>query len=154
MIVDAAGIEVQHIPYKGTGPMMSDLIGGQVDFGVVALPAVQGHLKSGALRAVGMMGKARSVSLPDVSTMMEQGFPSVVIGGWFAFVAPAKLPAADRQRLYDAIVAAFASPEAVAAMAKQENVINPMTPEASAAFIKSEQERYAVLVKKANISLD
>jgi tripartite-type tricarboxylate transporter receptor subunit TctC len=64
MFVDAAGVNVQHIPYKGVGPMMSDLIGDQVDFGVVALPAVQGHLKSGALRAIGM----RSVPGSSAST--------------------------------------------------------------------------------------
>jgi len=64
MFVDAADVNVLHIPYKGVGPMVADLIGGQVDFGVVALPAVQGHLKSGALRAIGIMGKSRVASLP------------------------------------------------------------------------------------------
>ena len=59
MFVDAADVDVKHIPYKGIGPMVADLIGGQVELGVVALPAVQGHLKSGALRAIGVMGKQR-----------------------------------------------------------------------------------------------
>jgi tripartite-type tricarboxylate transporter receptor subunit TctC len=154
MFVDAAGVDVKHIPYKGVGPMIADLIGGQVEMGVVAVPAVQGHLKSGALRAIGVMGKQRVPSLPDVPTIAEQGFPDVDIAGWFAVIGPAKLPAAEVKRLHDAVVAAFNTPETKEAMARQENLINPMTPEQSAQFFRSEQERYARLVKKANITLE
>jgi tripartite-type tricarboxylate transporter receptor subunit TctC len=154
MFVDAADVKVMHIPYKGTGPMVADLIGGQVDLGVVALPAVQGHLKSGALRAIGIMGKSRVASMPELPTIAEQGFPDVDVAGWFAVVGPAKLPPAEVKRLHDAVVAAFAMPEAVQAMAKQENVITPSTPEAAVQFFRSEQERYARLVKKANIVLE
>jgi tripartite-type tricarboxylate transporter receptor subunit TctC len=154
MFVEAAGVDVRHIPYKGVGPMIADLIGGQVEMGVVAVAAVQGHLKSGALRAIGVMGKQRVASLPDVPTISEQGFPDVDIAGWFAVIGPAKLPPAEVKRLYSAVVAAFATPETKDAMAQQQNVINPMTPEASALFFQTEQERYATLVKKANISLD
>jgi len=154
MFIDAADVDVKHIPYKGTGPMVADLIGGQVELGVVAVPAVQGHLKSGALRAIGVMGKQRVASLPDLPTIAEQGFPDVDIAGWFAVVAPAKLPAAQVKRLHDAVVAAFASAEVKAAMAKQENVIAPTSPEAAAQFLASEQDRYAKLVKKANIVLE
>jgi tripartite-type tricarboxylate transporter receptor subunit TctC len=151
MFVDAAGVEVRHIPYKGVGPMVADLIGGQVEMGVVAVPAVQGQLKSGALRAIGVMGKTRVPSLPDVPTIAEQGFPDVDVSGWFAVIGPAKMPPAEVKRLHAAIVAAFNMPETRDAMAKQENIINPMTPEASAQFFKTEQERYAKLVRKANI---
>ena len=154
MFVDAAGVEVKHIPYKGVGPQITDLIGGQIELGVVALPAVQGHLKSGALRAIGVMGKSRVASLPDLPTIAEQGFPDVDVAGWFAVVGPAKLPPAEVKRLHDAVVAAFAMPEAAQAMAKQENIINPSTPEAAVQFFRSEQERYARLVKKANITLE
>jgi len=154
MFVEAVGVPIRHIPYKGVGPQIADLIGGQVDFGVVALPAVMGHLKSGALRAIGVMGKARVASLPELPTIAEQGFADVDIAGWFALIGPAKLPPAEVKRLHAAVVAAFAMPETKEAMAKQENAINPMSPEASALFFKTEQERYAKLVKKANITLD
>ena len=154
MVVEAFGVDAHHIPYKGVGPQIADLIGGQVDFGVVAVPAVQGHLKSGALRAIGVMGRQRVAALPDVPTLAEQGFPEVDIAGWFAVIGPPKLPAAEVRRLHDAVVAAFETPETRDAMAKQQNIINPMTPEASAAFFRSEAERYAKLVKKANIVLD
>lgn len=154
MFIDAAGVDVKHIPYKGTGPMVADLIGGQVELGVVAVPAVQGHLKSGALRAIGVMGKARVASLPDVPTFIEQGFPDVDVAGWFAVIAPPKMSAAEVKLLNAAVVTAFASPDVKEAMARQENVIHPSTPEQAAAFFRSEQERYAKLVKKAAITLD
>ena len=152
MFLGAADVKAQHIPYKGVGPMVADLIGGQVDFGVLALPAVQGHLKSGALRAIGITGTSRVASLPDLATIAEQGFPDVDVAGWFAVVGPARLPAAEVKRLHEAVVAAFAMPEAAQAMAKQENVIAPSTPQAAVQFFRSEQERYARLVKKANIT--
>lgn len=154
MFLDAAGVEARHIPYKGVGPMVADLLGGQVEMGVVSVPSVQGQLKAGSLRAIGVMGTARVPSLPDVPTMAEQGFPTVDIAGWFAVVGPAKLPPAEVKRLHAAVVAAFATPETKEAMAKQENIINPMSPEASLQFFKTEQERYARLVKKANITAD
>ena len=137
-----------------TGPMVADLIGGQVDLGVVALPAVQGHLKSGALRAIGIMGKSRVASMPELPTIAEQGFPDVDVAGWFAMVGPKGLPPAEVKRIHEAVVAAFAMPEAAQAMARQENVISPSTPEAAVQFFRSEQERYARLVKKANIVLE
>lgn len=152
MFLDAAGVQARHIPYKGTGPMLADIIGGQVEMGVVALPAVQGQLKSGQLRAIGVMGKQRVPSLPDVPTIAEQGFPEVDVAGWFALVGPAKMPPAEVTRLNAAVVSAFAMPELKEAMAKQDNIINPMTPEASATFFKVEQERYARLVKASNLT--
>lgn len=154
MFVDAAGVQIKHIPYKGMGPMIADIIGGQVEMGVGAVPAVQGHLKSGALRAIGVMGKQRVASLPDVPTIAEQGFPEVDVAGWFAVIAPKGLPAAQVKRLHDAVVAAFNDAEVKAAMAKQDNFINPTTPEAAAQFFRAEQERYARLVQKAGITLE
>ena len=154
MFVDAAGINIRHIPYKGMGPLIADVIGGQVELGVAAVPAVQGHLKSGALRAIGIMGARRVPSLPELPTLVEQGFPEVDVAGWFAMVAPKGLPAAQVRRLHEAVVAAFNDPEVKAAMARQDNFIAPMTPEASAQFLRTEQERYAALVRKADIRLD
>ncbi len=154
MFVEAAGVDVHHIPYKGVAPMLADLMAGQVEMGVFALPAVQGQLKSGALRAIGIMGKVRAPALPELPTLAEQGFPEIDMSGWFAAIGPARMPAAEVSRLHAAIVAAFAMPEAAEAMARQGNVINPTTPEAAAQYFASEEARYARLAKKANVVLE
>jgi tripartite-type tricarboxylate transporter receptor subunit TctC len=81
MFIAAAGVRLEHIPYKGTGPMLADLVGGQVELGVAAVQAVQAQLKSGALRAIGVMGRPRVPSLPEVPTLAEQGFAEVDVAG-------------------------------------------------------------------------
>lgn len=154
MFVDALGVQVQHVPYKGMGPMMTDIISGQVEFGAAAVVAAQGQIASGRLKAIGVMGKQRVASLPDVPTIAEQGFPDVDVAGWFAMVGPKGLPAGQVKRLHEAVVAAFNDPEVKTAMAKQSNQIDPSTPEAAVAFLKSEQARYARLVAKANVKID
>jgi tripartite-type tricarboxylate transporter receptor subunit TctC len=154
MFVDLAGVSGTHIPYKGVAPMVTDLIGGQVDWGVVSVPSVQGHLKSGALRAVAVTSAKRTPALPDVPTAVEQGMPGMIVDGWFAVVGPARLPAADVKRIHDAFVQALASPDVQDAMAKQGNVINPTTPDVATSFFRTEQERYAQIVRKANVHVD
>jgi tripartite-type tricarboxylate transporter receptor subunit TctC len=153
MFLEEAQVKAKHIPYKGVGPMAADLIGGQVDFGVLALPAVQAHLKSGALRAIGVGGGSRSSAAPDIPTIAEQGLPNYNMEGWFAIIAPARLPAAEARRIQAAVVAAYATPEVKEAMARQGNSINPSNPEAAAAYFRSELAKYAGLVKKAGVEL-
>lgn len=153
MFVDAAGLKARHIPYKGAGPMISDLIGGQIDFGVLAVPAVQAHLKAGTLRAVAATGATRVPSLANIPTLQEQGV-NVTVGGWLAAIGPARLSPADVKRLHDAIVAAWTSPEVMKAMAEQENIINPSTPEAAMTIFSRELTRYADVVRKAGVTLD
>lgn len=154
MFVEEAKVQVRHIPYKSTGAMVTDLIGGQVEMGVIALPAAQAHLKSGALRAIGLCGKTRTPAAPELATIAEQGLPNYDIEGWFAVLAPAKLPEIQIKRIHEAFVAAFNTPEVKEAMAKQGNLINPSTPEAAARYLRSEMTRYAALAKKAGIVLD
>jgi tripartite-type tricarboxylate transporter receptor subunit TctC len=154
MFVEQAGVDVRHIPYKGVGPMVTDLISGQVELGVVALPAVQGHLKSGALRAIGIGGKTRAPAAMDIPTIAEQGLPDYEIAGWFAVVGPAKLPAEQVKRIHAAVVGAFSAPEVKEAMDKQGNIIDPTSPEAAAKFFRSEMARYAELVKKADVKVE
>ncbi len=153
MFLDEAQVKAKHIPYKGVGPMVADLIGGQVDMGVLALPAIQAHLKSGALRAIGVGGTTRSAAAPEIPTIAEQGLPNYNMEGWFAVIGPAKLPGAEVRRIQAAVVAAYATPEVKEAMAKQGNTINPGTPETAALYFRSEMTKYAQLVKKAGVEL-
>jgi tripartite-type tricarboxylate transporter receptor subunit TctC len=153
MFVDVANLTARHIPYKGAGPMITDLIGGQIDFGVLAVPAVQAHLKAGTLRAVAATGEMRVPSLANIPTLQEQGI-DVAVGGWLAAIAPAKMAPAEVKRLHDALVVAWTSPEVKKAMAEQENIINPSTSEAAAVIFSREQARYAEVVRKAGVTLE
>ena len=154
MLLDQLGVGGTHIPYKGVGPMITDLMGGQVDWAVTSIPSVQGHIKNGTLRAIAVPSKQRSTALPDVATSVEQGMPDFLIDGWFAVVGPARMPPAEVRRIHAAFTQAIAMPDVKEAMDKQGNVIAPMSPEQSAAYFKSEFDRFAQLVKKANVKVD
>jgi tripartite-type tricarboxylate transporter receptor subunit TctC len=153
MYVQQAGVKARHIPYKGVGPMMADLIGGQVDFGVLSLPSVLPQIKSGALKALGACGGERMAALPDLPTLREQGMADYEIGGWFAAAGPAKLPQADVRRIFDALARAFNSPEVKQSMATQNNRIVLMPPEQTVAYFRSEMAKYAAVVKGAGLEL-
>jgi tripartite-type tricarboxylate transporter receptor subunit TctC len=153
MFMDEAGVKATHVPYKGVGPMLTDLLGGQVEIGALSLPSVQQHLKSGALRAIGVGTTKRLAAAPEIPTMVEQGLPGYVVEGWFAMIGPAKLPPADVKRLNEAVRTAFADPTVRETMAKQGNAIDVSTPEFAAQFFRTEMAKYAKLVKKAGLEL-
>ena len=151
MFLDEAKVRARHIPYKGVGPMLSDLIGGQVDFATAALPSVQAHLKSGALRAIGIATAQRAAAAPEIPTFVEQGLPDYVVDAWFAVIAPKGLPVAEVERVHASIVTAFNDPEVKDAMAKQGNVISVAPADKAMPFFRSERAKYAQLVKKAGV---
>jgi tripartite-type tricarboxylate transporter receptor subunit TctC len=151
MFLDEAGVKATHVPYKGVGPMVTDLIGGQVQFGTAALPSIQGHQKSGALRAIGMATSQRVAAAPEIPTFVEQGLPQYVVEAWFAVIGPKGMAAADVKRVHDAVVAAFADPGVKEAMAKQGNVINVSTTDYARDFFRTEMVKYAAIVKKAGV---
>jgi len=151
LFLDEAKVQAKHIPYKGVGPMVTDLIGGQIDFATVALPSVQGQLKAGTLRAIGVATAERVPAAPEIPTFVEQGLPGYVIEAWFGFIGPKGLSAGDVKRLHAAVATAFNAPDVREAMSRQGNVINVSTVEYAGQFFRSELARYAKLVKKAGI---
>jgi tripartite-type tricarboxylate transporter receptor subunit TctC len=151
MFVDQAGAKARHIPYKGVGPMLTDLLGGQIDFATSSLPSVQQHIRSGTLRAIGVGSAARLAAAPEIPTMVEQGMPNYLVEGWFAIIGPAKLPAAEMNRINAAVAAAFATPEVREAMAKQGNTIHVGTPEHAAQYFRSELTKYAAIVRAVGL---
>ncbi len=153
MYIDEVGASAKHIPYKGVGPMVTDLIGGQIDFATVALPSVQQHIKSGALRAIGVGGAQRTPAAPEIPTIAEQGTPVYGVEAWFGVLGPKGMSAADVKRVHDALVAAFNDPAVKDTMAKQGNTIAISTTEFAQAYFRSEKDKYAKLVKKAGIEL-
>ena len=151
MFVEQAGVKARHIPYKGVGPMITDLLGGQIDFAVSSLPSVQQHAKNGALRIIGIGTAARNAAAPDIPTVVEQGMRDYVVDGWFAVIGPAKMRGQDVKRINAAIVQAFSAPEVVDAMAKQGNTIKVSTPEEAQRHFRSELGRYAAIVKQIGL---
>ncbi len=151
LFLEQAGVTAKHIPYKGVGPMVTDLIGGQVEFGTAALPSVQSHIKSGALRPIGVLTAQRTPAAPDIPTFVEQGLPNFVVDAWFAVIGPKGMSAANVKKVHDAVVLAFEDPAVKESMAKQGNTISISTPEQAQAAFRSELAKYAKLVKKAGI---
>ena len=154
MFFDEAGVTATHVPYKGVGPMLTDLIGGQVEIGALSLPSVQQHLKSGALRAIGVgtaQALGRCTGNPDdgragVAELPRRG---LVRGHRSREDEPGRRQADHAMRSS----AAFATPEVQEAMAKQGNTINVSTTEYANQFFRSELAKYAKLVKKTGIEL-
>ena len=151
MFKDVTGTFVTHIPYRGVAPMVSDIIAGQVDMGVMALPSAQAHIKAGTMRAICVSAPARIPAAPDIPTSTEQGYPGYMVEGWIAVVGPKGLPSEQVKRINAAFVTAFSTPEVKESMAKQGNTINISTPEFALAHFKSEMVKYAKLVKKAGV---
>ena len=151
MFIDEAGVKARHIPYKGVGPMVTDLLGGQIDFAVVALPSVAQHIKTGALRAIGMCADKRTAAAPEIPTFVEQGLTGYNMEAWFAVVGPKGMAPALVKKVHDAVVAAFNDPTVKDTMAKQGNTINISSTEQAQRAFRSEMARYAALVKKVGI---
>lgn len=154
MFVEQAQIDVPHIPYKGMGQLMNDLLSGQVQLGVVAVAPAMAHIKAGSLRAIGITSAKRSASLPDVPTIAEQGLPQYELDGWIAAIAPAGVPKAEMDRLYQGFVQGIASPEAREALIAQGYEIQLTPPEVATRFMASEKQRMQAAVKAAQVKMD
>ena len=151
--LDETKTTARHIPYKGVGPMINDLLGGQVDFATSSLPSVQAHLKAGTLRAIGMATAQRAAAAPEIPTFVEQGVPGYVVEAWFAIIGPKGLSAAEVTKAHDAVAVAFADADVKDAMARQGNVIAVGAADKAMPFFRSELAKYAQLVKKAGVEL-
>ncbi|GAB3777729.1 tripartite tricarboxylate transporter substrate binding protein [Ramlibacter monticola] len=151
LVLDAAGVKARHIPYKGVGPMVTDLLSGQIDFATAAMPSVQAHIKSGALRPIAMLTPQRAPVAPEIPTFAEQGLANFAVEAWFAVIGPKGMSAASVKKAHDAVVAAFDDAAVKDAMAKQGNPIHVGTPEQAQAAFRSELAKYAALVKKVGL---
>jgi tripartite-type tricarboxylate transporter receptor subunit TctC len=151
LYLEAAGIKVRHIPYKGVGPMVADLLGGQVDFAAAALPSVQGHIASGKLRAIGMFPAQRTPAAPTIPTFAEQGLSNFEVEAWFAVIGPKGMSPATVKKVHDAVVAAFNDEAVKEAMARQGNTIRVTSTEQAQADFGTERAKYAALVKKVGL---
>jgi tripartite-type tricarboxylate transporter receptor subunit TctC len=149
-----ARIFISHIPYRGTAPSVTDVIGGQVDCTFTGAPAVIPHVRSGRLRALSVSSSKRLAALPDVPTTAESGYPGFEADQWYGLVAPAGTPAAVVARLNAEINKALMLADVAQQLSVEGATPMPTTPQAFADLIKREIPRWAEVVKAGNVKAD
>jgi tripartite-type tricarboxylate transporter receptor subunit TctC len=154
MFKQMLGLDITHIPYKGGGPAITDLVGGQVDMMFDNGPSSISQARSGKLRALATTGAKRAAALPDLPTMAEAGVPGYEAGGWFSLALPAGTPKEIVARLNAAAQMATKSPEFIKRMNDLGYEAVGGTPEQMAAMIKDEIQRWGPIVKASGAKVD
>jgi tripartite-type tricarboxylate transporter receptor subunit TctC len=154
MFNQMAGIDMQHIPYKGSAPALTDLLAGQTALMFDNLPSVISHVRAGKLRPLAVTTPQRSRALPDVPTVAEAGVPGYSATSWFGLLAPAGTPAPAVAKLNASILKALADPEVKKKFAEQGAEPHGEKPEQFAEFIRSETAKWGQTVKKSGATAD
>jgi tripartite-type tricarboxylate transporter receptor subunit TctC len=154
MLARKAGFRAADVPYKGAAPALTDLLGGQTDYMFATPQAVLGMLQAGKLRALGVTSAKRAAAFPNVPTIAEQGYPGFAAVDWKVVVAPAATPADVVQRLNAAVAKALAQPSVVAKLADDASTPMHGSPQEAAQFLRSEQAKWAALIREANIRFE
>ncbi len=149
----ATGIELVHVPYRGTGPMMNDLIGGQIDMTMTGGPPILPPIRAGMLRAIGVSALTRISSAPDVPTLDEQGVTGFDAVQWYGLVAPAGTPRPIIDRINAASTKALQSERLKPRLAAEGADAAPGTPEQFRDLIIAERERWGEVIRRANVSM-
>jgi len=148
------GLKLQHIPYRGAGPALNDLIPGRVDVMFNNTGAVMPLIKGGQLRALAVTSFKRSVELPDVPTVSEAGVPGFEVSGWYALFVPAKTPATVIQKLHADTVTALADPTTKARLEQLGVGVIGSSPEELRVYLKAEMDKWGVIIKEAGIKVE
>ena len=153
-LVNLSGADMIHIPYRGAGPAISDVVSGQIQFVIPSIPTVISLVNSGQLRALAIASNKRSEQLPNVPTVGESGYPNYEATSWFGFSAPAGTPRAIVDKLNQEINKVFADKEVREILTKQGAEIYPMTPDQFGTFISDEIKKWAAISKASNVTSD
>ena len=151
MFMRAADVKMLHVPYKGSGPAMTDLMGGQVDSMIETAPAAQPHVKGGKLRAIATATSLRINTLPDVPTATEAGLKGFEVSSQFGIAAPAGTPAAIVNKLNAALKTILNQQDTKDSMLAQGVIANYTTPEEAAAALRNESAKWSKVIKDGNI---
>ena len=150
-----AGVDLQHVPYKGTGQSLQDTLGGQVQVSFDTMPSVLPHIKSGKLRALAIAGPKRVPALPDVPTVAEAGAPGAEGMTWYGMFGPAGLPPEIVRKLHAEVVKIVALPDVKARLdALGSDETASASPEEFAAMVRADIAKYAKVIKAAGLKLD
>ena len=149
-----SGIDIQHVPYKGTGPNLIDLVAGRTQITSAGTPPLMPHVKSGKLRVVAVGTAKRLHSMPDVKTVAEQGFPGFEASQWYGLNAPAKTPPAIIKQLADAAAKASKAPVVIQRFAADDAEAVGSTPQEYADYIAREQARWKDVIQRAHVHAD
>lgn len=142
-----AGVDAVHVPYKGAAPAVNDLLGGQVQFAILDVPALLPQIRAGKLRALAVTSGKRAATLPDIPTTVEAGYPKVISDNWYGMVGPPGLPPAIVRRVHAAAVAALNSAEVGEHYAKVGGVPMPSSGEEFAVHLAQDQAKWGRVVK-------
>ena len=148
------GIDLAHVPYKGTGPALIDVLAGQVNMIFSSLPSTMGYIRGGRLRALAVTGRQRSAELPEVPTMIESGFADFEVTGWFGLFAAAKTPRPLIDKIYGAAKAVLASPEIKARFADLGGTAGGEPPEQFKNYVMAEKRKWAQVATAAKIQAE
>jgi len=148
---EQAQIDAVHIPYKGTGPVYPDLIGGRLQFTFATIVSAQPHVRANRLRALAVTSAKRAMAAPEVPTVAESGLPGFEVTQWYAVLAPAGTPRARVTRLNKAFVDAIQDPDLAAHLTNDGAEASPGTPEQLIAHLKLEQARWTRTVERAGL---
>ncbi len=154
LLQSMAGIRWTHVPFKGTGPSVIGLMIGEIDFVFASTSGLVEPAKTGKVRAVAMTGSKRFAELPEVPTISESGVPGYNVTGWYGFYAPAGAPADLVRRLHAEAARGLNSPDVKDKLAKTGNEPVVSSPEAFAAFLRAEIDKWAKVVKASNLRID
>jgi tripartite-type tricarboxylate transporter receptor subunit TctC len=146
-----AGVDLQHIPFRGSAPMTTELLAGRVDLSFATLPTVISYIEDGTVRALAVASARRAARLPNLPTLAEAGMPGVEADAWFALFAPAKTPGVIVEKLYRAVSAALMSEAAKAALAMQGMTLALRPPSELAAWLPNEVAKWAAVIKAAGV---
>jgi tripartite-type tricarboxylate transporter receptor subunit TctC len=154
LLAQEAGLKLVHVPYRGAGPALSDVIAGTVEVIFADAPVVQPFLQSGKMRALAIGTPARLPNLPDVPTTAEGGYKNVLVSTWYGLLAPGRTPPALVNRLNATVNTILQSAEAKTYFGEQSTQISGGTPQDFAQFIASESKRWTALAKGAGVKID
>ena len=150
----ASNTFVVHVPYRGTGPQLTDLMGGRLDGAAVGAPAVLQFIKTGKLRCIATGTTQRLAQLPEVPTVAEQGFPGFEMTQWYGLLAPASLSQANADKLALAAARSVKEPAALKLLESEAALAIGSTPAEFAQFIQTEQQRWKPVIARAKIKPD